>query len=126
LSNPAGNALSDLAAAPGGEDRLAQAAELLAAEYERNRYNTYAALAREQSGAFTMCAIRAIATALSTPAPETAPDAGLVEALREVKAWVHHWQIDIAERVVPTESSLRIALAVIDAALSRAGERPHD
>jgi hypothetical protein len=41
-----------------------------------------------------------------------------IDALRQQKAWVQHWMDDRAANLKPTEDSLNIALAQIDAALA--------
>lgn len=65
------------AIAPVGEDLEAKAREILAQEYDigggEGPYPTYAALARNGSGAFTICSIRAVQKALSATAPVGEP-----------------------------------------------------
>ena len=68
---------------------VSTACEMLAEEYERHGYPTYARLAREGKGDFTLCSIRAIDRALkSTPSLSAQGEAEIsAEARPEAQLW---------------------------------------
>ena len=46
----------------------------------------------------------------------------LETALRDVRAWVDHWDVDRRFNLAPTESSLQDALGIIERALASRAE----
>lgn len=97
-------------AAPGGEWRVGRRVPIHVYEGER------------PLGTFLRAedAARAVAAVNATPAAETAPDAGLVEALKEIAKGEGRFSRDPYEHACNTIEDMK---EIARAALSRAGER---